>query len=46
MIKIFLAISVVSNLILMAFVVGLLPLLLSLSIIIIITLVWYILNLR
>ena len=44
--QIFLVLSVVINLILMAFVVGLLPLLLSLATIIIITLVWYILKLR
>lgn len=46
MIQIFLTLSLVINLILMAFVVGLLPLLLSLATIIIITLVWYILKLR
>ena len=46
MIQIFLALSLVINLILMAFVVGLLPLLLSLATIVIITLVWYILKLR
>tara|TARA_R100000406_G_C3081238_1_gene116982 strand:+ start:416 stop:841 length:426 start_codon:yes stop_codon:yes gene_type:complete len=46
MIQIFLALSLVINLILMAFVVGLLPLLLSLATIIIVTLVWYILKIR
>ena len=44
--QVFLALSVVINLILMAFVVGLMPLLLSLSILAITTLVWYILKLR
>ena len=46
MMQVFLALSVVINLILMAFVVGLMPLLLSLSILAITTLVWYILKLR
>ena len=46
MIQIFLTLSLVINLILMAFVVGLLPLLLSLATIIIVTLIWYILKLR
>lgn len=44
--QVFLALSVVINLILMAFVVGLMPLLLSLSVLAITTLVWYILKLR
>ena len=44
--QIFLALSVVINLILMAFVVGLLPLLLSLATIIVVILAWYILKLR
>lgn len=46
MMQIFLALSVVINLVLMAFVVGLLPLLLSLATITIIIFVWYILKLR
>jgi hypothetical protein len=46
MMQVFLALSVVINLILMAFVVGLMPLLLSLSVLAITTLVWYILKLR
>lgn len=46
MMQIFLALSVVINLILMAFVVGLLPLLLSLATIIVVILAWYILKLR
>ena len=46
MIQIFLALSVVINLVLMAFVVGILPLLLSLATITIIIFVWYILKLR
>ena len=46
MIQIFLTLSLVINLILMAFVVGLMPLLLSLATIIIVILIWYILKLR
>jgi uncharacterized protein YoxC len=44
--QVFLAFSVVINLILMAFVVGLMPLLLSLAILTIATLVWYIIKVR
>lgn len=44
--QVFLALSVVINLILMAFVVGLMPLLLSLAILTIATLVWYIIKVR
>jgi uncharacterized protein YoxC len=46
MMQVFLAFSVVINLILMAFVVGLMPLLLSLAILTIATLVWYIIKVR
>tara|TARA_R110000824_G_scaffold58377_6_gene157871 strand:- start:482 stop:904 length:423 start_codon:yes stop_codon:yes gene_type:complete len=46
MIQIFLALSTVINFILMAFVVGLLPLLLSLAVVSIIIFVWYIMKLR
>jgi uncharacterized protein YoxC len=46
MMQVFLALSVVINLILMAFVVGLMPLLLSLAILTIATLVWYIIKVR
>ena len=44
--QIFLALSTIINFILMAFVVGLMPLLLSLSVVGIIILVWYIIKLR
>ena len=46
MMQIFLALSTIINFILMAFVVGLMPLLLSLSVVGIIILVWYIIKLR
>jgi len=46
MMQIFLALSTIINFVLMAFVVGLLPLLLSLTVVSIIVLVWYILRLR
>ena len=46
MIQIFLALSAVTNFVLITFVVGLLPLLLSLAVVSVIILVWYILKLR
>tara|TARA_B100000214_G_C23441485_1_gene389422 strand:+ start:7 stop:432 length:426 start_codon:yes stop_codon:yes gene_type:complete len=46
MMQIFLALSTIINFILMAFVVGLMPLLLSLSVVGIVILVWYIIKLR
>tara|TARA_R100001463_G_scaffold99415_1_gene153874 strand:- start:119 stop:541 length:423 start_codon:yes stop_codon:yes gene_type:complete len=46
MMQIFLALSVVINLVLIALVVGLLPFLLSLATIIVVILAWYILKLR
>ena len=46
MMQIFLALSTIINFILMAFVVGLMPLLLSLSVVGIIILAWYIIKLR
>jgi len=46
MIQIFLALSTIINFVLMAFVVGLMPLLLSLSVVSIVILAWYIIKLR